>query len=147
MMLADLVIDRLKEKVDSFVGRVEGVMDLSAMISTKRLPTNAPAAWVIWLGDNADASGTATFLRQAVDETVAVIVIDRVAGDLVGSKVQGKLDALREDVKRHLVGWQFDPEAYPLEYRRGRFVGLVQSFALLQLDFACRSYIRQQHQE
>lgn len=143
MSNVDAFITRLKATVPALHERVEGVADLAGLVGRKQLPPQTPAAWVLWLGEDAGPGTDMTGgTRQTVTEVIGVLLMHRVAGDSKGTQAQAELEALRVDVRSALVGWEPDPAADPIEYRRGRLIEVPQGTAFMQLDFTARWYLR-----
>jgi hypothetical protein len=123
--------------------RVEGVADLAGLVGRKQLPPQTPAAWVLWLGDDAGPAADMTGgSRQTVKERIGVLLMHRVAGDSKGTQAQAELEALRVDVRGALAGWEPDSEAEPIEYLRGRLLEVPQGIVFMQLDFVAQWYLR-----
>ena len=152
-MLADDVATRLESTVDALSGRIKPALDLSEMMRRKALPNYTPAAFVLpngIAGGRAQSSENA-FLQMA-DELVSVVLIQRSAGDVRGSKGQAPLQTLVWAVILALCGWEpaamgasdasgSDPVGV-LELRRGRLLSLDAGTVFYQLDFAISQQVR-----
>lgn len=151
-MLVDAVAERLGT-VAALAGCVEGTLDFSEMLARKALPQRALTAFVIPAGLNGGmaASSQNAFL-QAVDETVAVVLVLRSANDATGTRSLPGLDALIWSVVFALAGWA--PDSYSdedvagidptgvFELRRGRTLSLSAGTVFYQLDFAIAQHVR-----
>jgi hypothetical protein len=77
-MLAEDVIDRLKERVTLLENRVEGAAHMAALVAQNQLPQVTPAANVISSGLQGSAFEVSTGLyRQYFDETITVYLTFR----------------------------------------------------------------------
>lgn len=154
MLLVDGVVTRLEERVPVLAQRTKGMLDLSEMMRQKALPAYTPAAFV---GHNGITGGAAEFSEnaflQAAEEAVSVVLVQRTAGDVIGSKGQGPLHVLVWDVIYALSGWSpADPDPDDegdgttpigvLVLRRGRTNELRAGTVFYQLDFGLQQQIR-----
>lgn len=152
-MLADEVATRLKANVVALSGRVESALDLSEMMRRKALPNYTPAAFVLpnGLSGGAAQSSENAFLQMA-DELVSVVLVQRTAGDVRGSKGQAPLQTLVWAVVLNLCGWEPEPAGNEdesgsdpigvLALRRGRLISLDAGTVFYQLDFAISLQLR-----
>lgn len=139
-MLADLVTARLAAA--AVIDRVEGALELNAMIESGALPAAGASAFVVpsGLSGGAVQSATGVFV-QDVTETVAVILAVRSAAPS-GGHARGTLAELIAAVIAALAGWQPDGAVDVLRLARGSLVNLKKGLALYQLEFSIASQLR-----
>lgn len=141
--LVDAVIHRLGGEVSDLAG-AEDALQLADLLERGVLPQRFPHAFVLPVGDDAEANVILTgAVRQRVVETVGVLLIDKHAGERTGGKVRAALEPIKAEVREALVGWAPDPDYSPLELVRTRLVGLAGGAAFVQLDFRTAWHLRQ----
>lgn len=139
--LVQSTVARLQAEVPA-LRRVEGAAELAALVSAGQLPQQTPAAYVLPLGDDAEANRSATVgVNQRVTEQLGVVLIDRHAGSRHGEEARADLVPLIQACRAALIGWQPDGSYSALEYRRGRLVALVTGSVVYQLDFSTRWHL------
>lgn len=148
-MLADDVIDRLKERVPQIKGRVEGAASLVQLMQENRLPQHTPAANVISSGlQGGQAQAGTGLFTQAVEEIVSVFLTFR---NVEGAR-QRAVDQylpVRREVIAALCGWApatgLAEEEEPLgvfRLRSGQVVRMQAGTLIYQLDFAIGDQLR-----
>lgn len=138
--LVGAVVDRLRDQVTE-LRSVSGAADLARLIDSGTLPQSRPAAWVIWLGDEASPN---RILSGGHGQSCAValgVVLLSDGGVTAAGNRDVELGELRDQVKAALMGWSptDDGTFSRLDYVRGRRLGLVKAALIDQLDFRCRS--------
>jgi len=141
-MLADDVIQRLKDRVPELQHRVEGAAHLAQLMAQNLLPQNTPAANVIATGltGGAPDAGAGLF-RQAYDEQVTVYLTFRnVQG--TGGNALDLFDQVKWAVIEALCGWAPDDTVGVFRLQRGQVVNMSTGTLLYQIDFAIGDQLR-----
>ncbi|PZU56094.1 MAG: hypothetical protein DI547_17285, partial [Sphingobium sp.] len=98
----EAVRDRLAD-VTALAGRIEPAARLSDMMARNQLPQVTPAAFVLPLGlRGGRADAAAGLFRQALTETLGVVLFVRSAGDATGARATEQLVPLRNAVIRRI---------------------------------------------
>lgn len=141
-MLVGAVIAQLGARVPELAGRIEGAAELSALMRENRLPQVTPAAHVLPLGLRGLQADAATGLfRQAVDETVAVVLTWR-GYEASGGRALSPLDALIDAVIAALAGWGPEAAGGVLRLARGQLVAINAGTIVYQIDFTLTDHLR-----
>ena len=138
--LVALVIARLDAEVPA-LRSVAGAVDFAELVERGQRPQRLPAAFVMWLGDDAERNellGTGDRV-QALTETIGVVLVHQDRGDATGDKAREKLVPLVDAVRGALAGWAPSADHDAIDYRRGRLQGLTAGAVWQQLDFETRS--------
>lgn len=141
-MLALHVIDRLKERVAAFSGRVEGVASLVQLIQQNQLPGVTPAARVMasaLQGGQPDSS--AGLFRQSFDQTVTVYLVFRNVQGTGGNELD-RFDDVLWAVIHALCGWAPEETVGVFRLLRGQVVNMTAGTLLYQIDFAIGDQLR-----
>lgn len=142
-MRVEPVIERLKLRVAALGGRVEGAAELAALVQEDILPDVTPAGYVLPLGLQGGVSDAATGLfRQSFSETIAVVLMERGAGDATGALALKPIDALIDATVLAIAGWAPNDEVGVFELRRGALLSLKAGAVMYQLDFAISDQLR-----
>lgn len=142
MSLVTDVIARLESQVPALI-KVEGAAELSLLIDKGKLPPRTPAAFVLWLGEDAAPVATVTGVhRQQVTTVIGVVLVESVAGDATGARAYEEAAPLRDAVTDALAGWPPGTGFEPCAYRRGRFVGMPQGKLMIQVDVSTTWQLR-----
>jgi hypothetical protein len=141
-MLADDVIQRLKELVPQLATRVEGAAHLAQLMAANQLPQHSPAANVIASGLSGGAPDAAAGLfRQPFDETVTVYLTFRnVQG--AGGNALDLFDEVKWAVIKALCGWAPADTVGVFRLVRGQVVSMTTGTLLYQIDFAIGDQLR-----
>ena len=138
--LAGLVRDRLRARLPELIS-VGGAVDFAELVERGQRPQRLPAAFVLFLGDDArpgDLLGTADW-AQEVEERIAVVLVHQDRGDASGEAARGRLVPLAARVRAEIAGWHPGPRHGPCHYLRARLHGLTAGAVWQQLDFQVRS--------
>ncbi len=139
-MLADLVVARLE--ASQAVERVEGALELQALVEAGALPSAGRSAFVVPLGFNGGAVGMASGAYvQALTEVVGVVLAVR-SSQPPARAARHALSGLVEAVVAALAGWQPPGAIDVLRLNRGFLVDVRKGIALYQLDFSISSQLR-----
>ena len=140
----DEVVERVKAQVPALGGRVETAAELAVLVAKGDKPQRVPAAYVLWLGDDAGPVTTLTGLqRQIVTQHIGVVLVTRHVGDRRGGEQLDDIRPLVEAVKAALTGWEPPGGEDALAYRRGRLLSLTRTGHLFaQVDFKVDAQLR-----
>lgn len=137
------VVTRLRAEVEAlkFVGEVA---DLTGLIQNGQLPRQTPAAFVVPVREVAapHSHGTGR-MTQKVNETIAVILVQRSRNDAGGVGKVDSTQSLKHAVQSSLIGFVATNYKTPLEYVSGRLEGLTPDAAMYRLEFTAGRYHRQ----
>ena len=141
-MLADDVIQRLKERVDLLQGRVEGAAALMTVLAPGGSPQSAVSAYVVadgLRGGSVDAA--AGLYCQSFDETVNVLVIFRnVQGP--GGRGLDLYDAVKWAVIEALCGWAPEDTVGVFRLSQARTIRQETGTLFYQIDVAIGDQMR-----
>lgn len=140
--LAGAVAARLTEQVEGLKS-IETAAELSALIEAGRLPTRTPAAYVLPLGEDAEASATyANRLSQRVNETIGVVLVVNSRDRVAGSRALGDIQPLKASVQTALIGWKPEHFETAMQMDRSRMFDMSAGYLFYQLDFTSGRHIR-----
>ena len=141
-MLADDVMQRLKDLVPELQHRVEGAAHLAQLMAQNNLPQNTPAANVIASGISGGAPDVgAGLFRQPYDETVTVYLTFRnVQGP--GGNVLDLFDQVKWAVIEALCGWAPAGVIGVFRLVRGQVENMATGTLLYRIDFAIGDQLR-----
>lgn len=139
-MLVDAVTTRLRAA--NTVERVEGVLELQALIDGNALPAATSTAFVVPMGLTGgrveDASGAHV---QAVIEGIGVALAVRTAKP-TAQDARGSLAAYIDQVIAALAGWQPPGATDVLRLTRANLVSLRAGVALYLIEFSVTAQLR-----
>ena len=142
-MLVDEVISRITAKVPEFDKRIQGALELAALVKEKCLPNETPFAFVIPLGLSGGQGETVTgMFRQSVDDTVAVVILLDAADDVAGEKSLPSLTDLIDKTINGVCGWAPADEIGGFHLVRGVLLSLDAGTVIYQLDFKIQDQLR-----
>lgn len=141
-MLADDVIQRLKEMVPALSNRVEGVASLVQLMQQNLLPQHTPAARVMASGiRGGQPDAAAGLFRQAIDRTVSIYLVYRnVQGD-GGNQIDG-FDTDLEGVIAAICGWAPGDQVGVFRLVNGGVQSMAAGTLVYQIDFAIGDQLR-----
>jgi hypothetical protein len=134
MLDPSLIIERLRDEVATFAGRIGGAGALEPALAEQDLAV--PAAFVVPLDDEAGASLTAGAPTQVLTESVAVIVAVDNTSDLRGQAAAEQLDTIRTALWAALAGWTPADGYAWFEYREGGLFRIARHRVWWQFVFA-----------
>lgn len=141
-MLIEDLIERLKERVPDFSGRVEGALEWSALREQGRLPNATPSAFVISVGlTGGTPDAAAGLFRQAYEEVFGVILIFR-SNDLVGKRAFARSDEIKRAVIQAVAGWSPTGVLGTFRLARGTLLPFDAGTLCFQIDFAIGDQLR-----
>ncbi len=141
-LVAEAVIERLKERVSLLENRVEGAAHLAQLMASNNLPQITPAANVISSGlAGREAGASAGFFTQGFDETITVYLTFR--------NVQGKgartIDLylpVRQAVIEAICGWSPADTVGVFRLVAARTENMQTGTLLYRIDFAIGDQLR-----
>lgn len=141
-MLADDVIDRLKERVDLLQSRVEGAAALMQVLSSGASPQSPVSAYVVADGMRGGTVDSASELFcQSFEETVNVVLIYRnVQG--AGGRGLDLYDQVKWAVIEAVCGWAPDDPVGVFRLGQGRTIRQEAGTLFYQIDFAIGDQLR-----
>lgn len=143
MSATDAVIARLHGQVAELAGRVEGALELAALVDGNNMPQQTPAAFVIPLGLRGGAANAVTGMyRQSVNETVAVVLVLDAPSDPAGESARPTLQTIIGKTINALAGFAPDAAIGVFELTRGDLVQCAEGLVIYQLDFTIADQLR-----
>lgn len=134
---------RLAAKVPEVAGNLGTAGEFAQLVERNQLPQWRIGAFVLpgALTGGLVRSASTTFI-QDIDETIAVVLIVRVAADPTGGKALDEITPLVRAVVMGVVGW--GPEDAPgiFELVRGELVGSQGGALIFQIDFKLSDQLR-----
>lgn len=143
MLIVGPVIARLMTHAPALGRRVEGAMELAALMRSGGLPQVTPAAHVI-LGGLVGRRETAVtgLYRQQVERAVQVLVTFRAQG-AQGARDTDAVEAVIEEVITALAGWTPVPQSSgPLRLLRSRTVSMAAGTIVHEIALALPDQLR-----
>jgi len=137
------VFARLKDRVTDLAGRIDTASAFARLVEHKQLPQQTPAAFVLPGSISGGLAQLASGLfRQAVTETVSIVLCVRVAGDARGDRSIDEITPLLRSVVGAICGWA--PANCPGQFvlLSGQLVGTQDSCLVYQLDFSLDDQLR-----
>lgn len=143
MFRLDDVAARIEAKVPALAGRIENAGQFAVLVERGQLPQVTPAAFVLPGGLSGGAvSALSGMFVQAFDETVSVVLVDRVAADPRGSRAIDGMTPLVRAVVDGLAGWGPDEAIGIFALQSGELVGSQAGTLIFQLDFILSDQLR-----
>lgn len=139
-----LELQTLVKTVAALNGRVEGALDLAAIIKSGAVPTASLQAYVVPLGITSrgkPSASTGAYI-QSIDDGFGVIIVMRKSGDVTGKKISDDLDDLVRDIINAVCGRGPEEAIGVFELKNGRLISLKAGTAFYQLTFTLQSQIR-----
>lgn len=133
------IIAAIKARCASFAEHVAGAAEY------KRLPDSTnmamPAAYVIPLDDNPEASQSSNGRRQQLRDSFAVVVVLSNTADERGQGSITSVRAIRKELWAALLGWNPDADHGPIEYEGGQLIDLDRARLYYQFEFSAETEI------
>lgn len=126
------IIQQMRIFCPSFGRRVFGGLDWDPTKDSVR--SQLPAAYVIYIGDEAEASDIQTGIRQRVRDSIDVNV-EISNADERGQAATDLLHDLRAELWRALVGFDPGSDGTPLQYDDGQLLLIDRSKAVYRFRF------------
>lgn len=141
-MLADDLIQRLKERVPDLSNRVEGALSLADLMAQGRLPEATPAANVIQIGlVGKPADATTGMFRQSFDEVFGVVLTFR-NNTPTARKGFDRVEEIKRAVIEAVCGWTPEGTLGVFSLARGTQVSFSAGTLVYQIDFAVGDQLR-----
>ncbi|WP_415257663.1 hypothetical protein [Thauera phenylacetica] len=133
-MKLDPIVQALRARCPSFAGRVAGAAEFKGLPESAALPV--PAAFVIPLDDNPSENRSQTGYRQALRESVAVVVALSNTADERGQASGNAVHDIRAELWKALLGWSPVEDCDGLEYEGGQLLAMDRARLWYQFEFA-----------
>jgi hypothetical protein len=141
-MLIEDLIERLKERVPDFSGRVEAALNLAELMAQGRLPETTPAANVISVGlQGGTPDAAAGLFRQGFEEVFGVVLTFR-SNTLTGKRAFERSEEIKRAVIEALAGWSPAGVLGTFRLARGTLVNFSAGTLVYQIDFAIGDQLR-----
>lgn len=143
MIRLDEVRERIEGLVTDLAGRLGYAGEFTSLIESNSMPQITPAGFVLpgmLSGGPADAA-TGIF-RQNFRETVIVVLVVRVAGDVLGDGGVDELTPIIRGVVEAVCGWGPPDAPGVFVLGSGELVGSKDGCAIYQLDFNLDDQLR-----
>lgn len=137
--MIETIIEALKTRAPSFVGRVGGAAAYKPLEPAANLVM--PAAYVIHMDDEAGPQTSSNGYNQVVDDVFAVIVVLSNTPDERGQTALSSIHSIRAELWAALLAWQPDTEHGAIEYRGGQLLDLDRARLYYQFEFSTRTEI------
>lgn len=141
-MLIEDLIQRLKERVPDFSGRVEGALNLAELMAQGILPQTTPAANVMSVGlQGGQPDAAAGLFRQAYDEVFGIVLTFR-SNTPTGKRAFERAEEIKRAVIEAVAGWSPEDVAGTFRLARGTLVNFSAGTLVYQIDFAIGDQLR-----
>lgn len=141
--MIDAIIVKLIADVPEFGSRVQGALELGALVTNGAVPPQTPAAFVIPGGimGGASTAVTGAYIQDA-DDVVQVVLALR-THQATGKKGIDPLKALIDATLACLCGWRPSPEIPGvLTLQRGALVSMTSGLVVFQIDLSIKNQLR-----
>lgn len=141
-------LDEVRARISSTVAdlpaeRIGNAADFAAIVESGNVPQVTPHAFVVLGGiQAAKADAAAGLFRQSFDETVAVVLLTRYAGDPSGAQALGDATPLLREIITTIAGWGPADAIGVFELRQVELVGARDSVLVFQIDFSLNDQLR-----
>lgn len=141
--MIDAIISRLQAEVLALGGRVQGALELGALVTNGAVPPTTPAAFVIpggMIGGSAQAVSGA--FVQGTEDVVQIILALR-THQATGKSGIDPLKALIDACLASLCGWRPTPAAPGvLTLQRAALVSMTAGLVVFQIDLSIQNQLR-----
>ncbi len=131
--------DRLRAQIGSQLTLVGTLADFAALAD---LPRSTPAAYVLPVGERAEASPTYGRHTQRHECTFDVLLIVRHAGDASGGKSAAALQTLRLAVQAALVNWTPDADCGAVRFVAGDIADYIDGTTIWRDGFSVERWVQ-----
>ena len=143
MIRIDDVRTRVEAEVEALTGRLLNAGDFANLVATNQLPQVTPAGYVLPAGlQGGVADAVAGLFRQDFDETVSVVLVDRVAGDPLAGAAIDSITPLVRSVIEAVVGWAPADAIGVFQLGHAELVGAKDGALVFQIDFTLNDQLR-----
>lgn len=142
--MIEQVIARLEERVDELRGRVREAALLAQLMEKGQLPQSGFTAFVLPGALRGGASTAAAgMFRQAISNTVSVMLVLRVADDAKGAKGLKRIDPVIKACIEAVCGWTPDETTIGVfTLGGGELASLTNGTITYVLDFSINDQLR-----
>ena len=144
MIHVDQLASRIEEVVPALAGRFETAARLAALVEAGKAPERTPMAFAMLgalVGGEADMA--VGLYRQHFQETVAVVLFERVADDRRGGRAADEITPLVRAVIEAVCGWGPDDSIGGVfTLRLAEFEGFVGGAVVFHIEFALSDQLR-----
>lgn len=141
-MLIEDLIQRLKDRVPDFSGRVEGAANLAELMTQGGLSQVTPAANVMSVGlQGGQPDVGAGLYRQSFEEVFGVVLIFR-NNSPTGKRAFETWEATKQAVILAVAGWSPEGVLGTFRLARGTIVNFAAGTLVYQIDFAIGDQLR-----
>ena len=139
----DDVRTRVEAEVTELAGKLGNAVGFADLVEHGSVPPVTPYCFILPGGLRGGTADTATgVFRQPFQETVSVVLMERVAADPLSVKGMGKLTPLAEDIIQCVAGWAPDNAIGVFELVQAELVGATRGVLVFQIDFALNDQLR-----
>ncbi len=143
MLQIDALRARIEEQVPSLVGNLGNATQFAQLVDKGQLPQWRMGGFILPGGliGGQVRSATAAFI-QDFQETIAIVLVCRVASDPLGERALDEITPLVRDVVMGVIGWA--PEGVPGVYSlvKAELVGSQGGALIFQIDFTLFDQLR-----
>lgn len=136
-----LVIAAIKERCESYGGRVSGAAEFTSLPPNTVLPV--PAAFVITMDDDVGDNRSENGYLQSVWDRIAVVVAIDNTPDQRGQAAINMVKDLRKELWGALLGWPPDEDHGGLEYDGGQLMRMDRARMFYQFEFRAETEINE----
>lgn len=143
MLRLDDLRARIEQQVPALAGNIGHAGQFAQLVERNQLPQWRAGGFVLpgRIAGGAVKSATAAFI-QDIDETVAVVLVVRVASDPTASAALDEITPLVRAVVMGVVGWAPDGVPGVFALASGELVGSQAGALIYQLDFSLFDQLR-----
>ena len=139
----DQVAERVGAAVPELAGRIEQAAQLAELMRQKALPQKMPACFVMPPALSGGRPDTMTgIFRQPVEETVAIVLFDRVSGSVRKTAAAGRIDTMAQAVIEAVAGWASGDEVGAFRLVSARLTDIHDGTIVYQLQFGRDAQLR-----
>lgn len=143
MIRIEPVRARIETLVPMLAGRLGNAAGFAQVVERNQIPQITPAGFVMFSGMIGRQADVVTGLfRQSFDETISVVLMDRVAADPLGDKALTDISPMVGDVITAVCGWSPDDAIGVFELRQAELVGAKGGALVFQIDFSLNDQLR-----
>lgn len=132
-MLLETIITALRARCPTFSNRIAGAAEYKPLKEAQAL--QVPCAFVLPLDDSPQESRAQNSVRQALNDSFAVVVYVSNTTDEKGQTGMVNVNALRTELWAALLGWRPADRYDGITYEGGSLVGLDRARLAYQFEF------------
>ncbi len=127
------VIAELRRRCPVFAKRVYGAAEFAAIDASTVL--QMPCAYVLPLGESADAFRLDTDYRQGVEQSFGVVVYVKTGADEAGLMAYDKVEEIKDELMRAIAGWCPTEDVDEVIYEGASILDLNRARLAVQFEF------------